>query len=75
LPHLLAPLQLHPGEEGGTRRRAGGARRQAGGERRWAVAAEADPPTPVVPVTVEAAPVGNEKVSKQPDLVTELHPR
>jgi hypothetical protein len=66
------------------RRRAGGARRHAarggeraarGGRRRWAVAAEADPPTPVVTVAAEAAPVGNEKVSRRPDLVTGLDSR
>jgi hypothetical protein len=56
------------------RRRAGNARRREGSGRRWTVVAEADAPALVVPIAAEAAPIGNEKVSRQPNLAAGLDP-
>jgi hypothetical protein len=47
---------------------------RGGSGRRWTVVAEADAPALVVPIAAEAAPIGNEKVSRQPNLAAGLDP-
>jgi hypothetical protein len=71
--HSHAPT---PAWGGGRHEEASGQCEEASGQcgRRWTVVAEADAPALVVPIAAEAAPIGNEKVSRQPNLAAGLDP-